>query len=303
MKNTAPIKINSISEFHQLRGLPKPEHPLISVVDYATLGALADNITILTGYYVVSVKRGVGKMQYGQQPYDFNEGIMYFLAPNQLLKLEHRPEEDRTRTGWMLLMHPDFFWGTVLAGKIKQYEFFDYSVNEALFLSDKEENIIQGIIDNIKREYHSAIDKFSQDIIVAQIDALLNYAQRFYERQFITRKISNHRVLESLEKLLNDYFEDKGLLSHGLPTVQYISQQLLISPSYLSGLLKSLTGKSTQQHIQDKIIEKAKERLSTTSLTVSEIAYELGFEHSQSFSKLFKSKTNQTPLAFRSSFN
>ena len=207
------------------------------------------------------------------------------------------------RTGWMLLIHPDFFWNTPLAKTIKQYEYFGYSVNEALFLSDKEESIIIGILQNIQQEYHSNIDKFSQDIIISQIEVLLNYSERFYHRQFLTRKITNNKILNRLEEILSEYFNSDDIVVNGLPTVQHIAEDLNVSPNYLSGLLKVLTGQSTQQHIHDKLIEKAKEKLSTTNLSVSEIAFELGFEHSQSFSKLFKSKTKFSPMEFRRSFN
>jgi AraC-like DNA-binding protein len=302
MSTTTPYRIKTISEFHRLRGLPQPEHPLISVVDYALMAPVEGSAVF--DYYSISIKRGVnGKMFYGQQEYDFDEGVMYFLAPNQVLRVQPDPNLTKERSGWILLIHPDFFWNTSLAKTIKQYEFFDYSVSEALFLSEKEEAILNNIIQNIKQEYHSNIDKFSQQIIISQIETLLNYAERFYHRQFITRKITNHQVLDRLEKLLTDYFNNEDLLSKGLPTVHYIADSLNVSPGYLSGLLKVLTGQSTQQHIHDKLIEKAKEKLSTTDLSVSEIAYELGFEHPQSFSKLFKTKTQRSPLEFRQSFN
>ncbi len=202
-----------------------------------------------------------------------------------------------------MLIHPDFLWNTPLAKAIRQYEFFDYSVNEALFLSEKEEATITGILKNIKDEYHNNIDKFSQDIIISQIEVLLNYSDRFYHRQFITRKVTNHKILNRLEDILEEYFNGDDLTEKGLPSVQYIAEKLNVSPNYLSSLLKVLTGQSTQQHIHQKLIAKAKERLSTTDLSVSEIAYALGFEHPQSFSKLFKSKTNLSPLEFRKSFN
>jgi len=225
------------------------------------------------------------------------------MAPNQILRVNNNPDDTVQRSGWLLLIHPDFFWGTSLATKIKKYEFFDYAVNEALFLSDKEEGILNNLVANIRQEYRSNMDKFSQNIIISHIETLLNYSERFYQRQFLTRKITNHQVLTRLEKLLTDYFDSDDLVAKGLPTVKYISDALHISPSYLSGLLKVLTGQSTQQHIHATLIEKAKEKLSTTDLSVSEIAYELGFEHSQSFSKLFKTKTNLSPLEFRQSFN
>ncbi len=203
----------------------------------------------------------------------------------------------------MILIHPDFLWNTALAKSIKKYEYFGYAANEALFLSEKEETIINGIAKYIEQEYHSNIDKFSQEIIVSQLEVLFNYADRFYQRQFITRKVSNHKILEQLEEILSAYFENTDLVTKGLPSVQYIADSLNVSPNYLSNMLKTLTGQSTQQHIHDKLIEKAKEKLSTTDLSVSEIAYQLGFEHSQSFSKLFKSKTQVSPLEFRQSFN
>lgn len=302
-----PLRIKTISEFHQINQLSPPEHPLISVVDYAQVAAAKkEDLTSSTvaDYYSVAVKRGLsGKMRYGQQDYDFDEGVMYFLAPGQVLQSSPVSDPHANPSGWILLIHPDFLWNTPLAKTIKQYEFFDYSVNEALFLSEKEELILNNIIENIRQEYHSSIDKFSQNIIISQIETLLNYAERFYQRQFITRKITNHRILNGLEELLTNYFNSDSIVTKGLPTVQRLAETLNVSPSYLSSLLKVLTGQSTQQHIHDKLIEKAKEKLSTTDLSVSEIAFELGFEHSQSFSKLFKTKTNFSPLEFRKSFS
>lgn len=308
MEQRQPQRIKSISEFHQSRGLPKPEHPLISIVDYASVKRSPGigEISWVFDFYQISVKKGIdGKFRYGQQEYEFNfdEGVMFFIAPNQVFKIQLDNHSTTKRSGWMLLIHPDFFWNTPLAKTIKRYEFFDYSVNEALLLSEKEEKTLNGIIDNIRQEYYANVDRFSKQIIISHIEALLNYSERFYNRQFITREKSNHQILERLEELLAGYFNNDELISKGLPSVQYIAGRLNVSPKYLSGLLKVLTGQSTQQHIHDKLIEKAKEKLSTTSLTVSEIAYELGFEHSQSFSKLFKTKTNLSPLEFRQSFN
>jgi AraC family transcriptional activator of pobA len=307
MSNATLIRIKTISEFHRLRNLPPPEHPLISVVDYSKMNDIPeDNAAgLIFDYYSISIKRGVaGKLKYGQQEYDFDEGVMYFIAPNQLFsRIKDDSQPPVKPSGWILLIHPDFLWNTPLAENIRKYEYFDYSVNEALFLSEKEEATINSIVQNIQQEYHSNVDKFSQGIIISQIETLLNYADRFYQRQVITRKIANHQILDRLEKILADYFSSDNLITKGLPSVQYIADTLHVSASYLSGLLKALTGQSTQQHIHDKLIEKAKEKLSTTQLSVSEIAYELGFEHSQSFSKLFKTKTNFSPLEFRQSFN
>jgi AraC-like DNA-binding protein len=299
-------RVKTISEFHRIRGLSQPEHPLISVVNYAEVQRPVDisEKNWVFDFYQISIKRGTNaKLKYGQQEYDFDEGVMFFGAPNQVFKIQPNGNSTAQRSGWILLVHPDFFWNTSLAKSIKQYEFFGYSVNEALWLSKKEEATINNIIQNIQQEYHSNIDKFSKQIIISQIESLLSYSDRFYNRQFLTREKSNHQIVERLEKILTDYFNTDDLVSKGLPTVQYIADKLNVSSKYLSGLLKVVTGQSTQQHIHDKLIEKAKEKLSTTNLSVSEIAYELGFEHSQSFSKLFKTKTTLSPLKFRVSFN
>lgn len=306
MERRKTKRLKTITEFHRSRGLPPPEHPLISVVDYKEVQRPADigEVNWMFDFYQVSLKRGInGKVKYGQQEYDFDEGLMFFIAPNQVFRINADAGPAAEQSGWMLLIHPDFLWKTSLAKTIKQYDFFDYSVNEALFLSQKEEQTIYSIIANIQQEYHANIDRFSQKIIVAHLETLLNYSERFYERQFITRKISNHALLTRLEELLNDYFADENMIAKGLPTVPLFAQALNVSPNYLSRLLKTLTGQSTQQLIQDKLIEKAKEKLSATELSVSEIAYELGFEHPQSFTKLFKSKTKLSPLAFRAGFN
>jgi len=290
--------------------LPKPEHPLISVINVETAKHLHSDepMSLLLDFYMIALKKnlndkGTVRVKYGQQSYDFDEGAMSFMSPNQVFSIVLDKEEELKQSGWVLLIHPDFLWNTSLAKSIKQYDFFDYAVNEALFLSEKEEAIINGIIQNIQQEYHSNIDDHSQNVIIAQIELLLTYAERFYHRQFNTRKIGNHQILSRLDNLLTGYFNSADLIQKGLPTVQFISESLNLSVSYLSRVLKRLTGQSTQQHIHDKLIEKAKEKLSTTDLSVSEIAYELGFEHPQSFSKLFKAKTKLLPLEFRQSFN
>ncbi len=301
-----PRRIKTISEYHQVMGLPKPEHPLISVINFESIKGLpyADANSIVFDFYSISLKRNFsGKFKYGQQEYDFDEGIMFFISPNQVFGIENAKPGELRHTGWMLLIHPDFLWNTPLAKIMKQHEYFNYSVNEALFLSEREETTIINLMHSMEQEYRSNIDKFSQDIIIAQLELLLTYAERFYNRQFITRKITNHKLLDSLEDVLTTYFNSDALVTQGLPTVTYIAETLNVSPSYLTGLLKTLTGQSTQQHIHDKLMEKAKEKLSTTGLSISEIAYELGFEHPQSFSKLFKTKTNLSPLEFRASFN
>ncbi|GGG99314.1 helix-turn-helix domain-containing protein [Pedobacter zeae] len=302
MANSKPYRISSITEIHRLMGLPKPHHPLISIVDLKGLRNDTGIDAVVFDLYVISMKRGCDGLHYGQQKYDFDEGLMAFMSPGQILRGEENgvpPDLD----GWMLFVHPDFLWNTSLAARIKRYEYFSYATSEALFLSDKEELVINDLVKNIKTEYYSNMDKFSQDIIISHLEALLNYAERFYQRQFITRKITNHQVLNQVEQILTGYLNNEALLSKGLPTVQYFADALNLSSKYLSSLLKQLTGQTMQQIIHEKLIEKAKEKLSTTSMSVSEIAYQLGFEHPQSFNKLFKSKTKQSPLDFRQSFN
>ena len=299
-----PHKFKTISDYHQFRGLPKPEHPLVSVVDFESITQLRDDEPkrIVQDFYVVALKKNVNcKMNYGQQEYDFDEGTMMFISPGQVFSIQ--AESQLTHSGWLLLIHPDFLWNTSLIKTIKQYEYFNYSVHEALFLSEKEEITITTIFQNIAQEYHSTIDKFSQQIIISQIETLLNYADRFYQRQFITRQKANSQILDRVEEILNAHLNNISLPDRQLPSVQFVVESLNLSPNYLNGVLKTLTGQSTQQHIHERLIEKAKERLSTTSLSVGEIAYELGFEYPQSFSKLFKQKTNQSPIAFRKAFN
>jgi AraC-like DNA-binding protein len=306
MSNPQLFRFKTITEYHRAAGLPKPAHPLISVIHMADMKRpLIDGpYHIIYDFYSIAMKRMPGvKFKYGQQASDFDEGVLFFMSPGQVFGIElekgavHRPE------GWMILIHPDFLWNTPLTKTIKQYEFFSYAVHEALFLSDKEETMLTGIAQNIEHEYHANIDRFSQSVIIAQLELLLTYGERYYQRQFITRKIASHELLTRLEDFLSGYFSSGALARQGLPSVTHIAETLNISPGYLSGLLKSLTGQSTQQHLHDKLIELAKEKLSTTNLTVSEIAYELGFEHLQSFSKLFKTKTSLSPLEFRHSFN
>lgn len=301
-----PYRIKSIKDYHQILGIAKPEHPLISVVNLADIQPYTseEKVKVVFDFYMISLKKIVSgnvKYSYGQQEYDFDDGILFFIAPKQVFSFE--ADSHFKSSGFVLLIHPDFLWGTTLSKTIKQYEFFNYSANEALFVSEKEEDILNNLIQNVEQEYHSNIDKFSESIIVSQLESFFNYSDRFYQRQFLTRKISNHQILERLEKILNDYFKNNNLSEKGLPTVEFLANSLNTSPNYLSGVLKTLTGQSTQQHIHDKVIEKAKEKLSTTDLSVSEIAYELGFEYSQSFSKLFKSKSGLSPIEFRASFN
>jgi len=300
-------RLHTISEFHAFRHLPPPTHPLLSVVDVGSVPPAPpgeEPTSLVLDFYVISVKRLRNvHVRHGQQPFDFREGILSFLAPGQVFSLlvadETQPVE---KSGWVVLIHPDFLWHTPLATSIRHHDFWDYSLTEALFLSAREEALILSIIQAIDQEHQATLDQFSKPILIAQLESLLRYADRFYHRQFLTREKANHEVLARLDALLRQYFDGRDLAVRGLPTVQYVADCLHLSPKYLSSLLRVLTGQTTQQHIHERLLAKAKEQLSATSLTVSEIAYQLGFEHLQSFSKLFKTKTGLSPLEFRASF-
>nr|WP_315422707.1 helix-turn-helix transcriptional regulator [uncultured Pedobacter sp.] len=292
--------INSLSEFHRLLSLPEPRHPLVSVINLAESVFLEDEIWkgFVNRFYCVALKREAkGKIRYGQQHYDYDKGVLSFTAPNQVQQLDLQNME--CGSGYLLIFHPDFLLQHPLAHTINHYGFFDYAVNEALHLSAEEEDDLITILHKIDKECQH-IDKYTQEIILTQIESLLKYSNRFYERQFLTRKNNNSALLTRFEQLIDDYFNNDVQV---LLTVQFIAGQMNLSPNYLSDLLRVHTGQNTQQHIHEKLIAKAKEKLSTTSLSVSEIAYALGFEHPQSFSTLFKKKTNSSPLEFRQAFN
>ena len=303
-------RFTTISELLRFRGLPPSEHPLIYVlkVEAVERALMEEPKSWVYDFYAIGLKRVANaadsRLKYGQQEYDFDNGIMSFIAPGQVMSLSLDARVNKIKqSGWMLLLHPDFLWGTPLAKIIKQYNFWDYTVHEALFLSEKEEAVLIHILQTIQQECQSNIDTFTKSIVVSHIETLLNYADRFYHRQFITREKAHHELLERFETALADHFDNTNLVPAGLPSVSEIAGTLHLSPKYLSSMLKILTGQNAQQHIHEKLIEKAKEKLSTTHLSVSEIAYQLGFEHLQSFSKLFKNKTNQSPLEFKRSFN
>jgi len=293
-----PHKFNSLSEVHAAFGLPKPLHPLISIVDgiHNTIEVKFPSESVITSFYKITyTNKTRGKIKYGQGYYDFDEGSMLFAAPNQLMG---GSDHNGPYSGYSLFIHPDFLLGYPLAKKIKQYGFFDYATNEALHLSEAEKNTIIATLKAIETELALPIDELSQDVLISQIELLLNYSNRFYKRQFITRKVVNADLLQRYETALTNLINEE----QGIPTVHDLAEKLAISPSYLSDMLRTLTGQNAQQHIHEKLIEKAKEQLSTTNLSIAEIAYQLGFEHSQSFSRLFKIKTNMSPLKFRASF-
>lgn len=300
--------INSLSEFHRLLSIAPPMHPLISVVQVSEMHAVDSDVwkKFTTNFYTISLKNNIqSKIKYGQNYYDFDRGTMTFVAPKQVQSVEVETTNAFNKTsgsGYVLMFHPDFLGKHPLALNIKNYSFFSYSVNEALHLSEKEENDVIAIFKKIEEEYQH-IDHHTQGVILAQIDLLLQYSNRFYERQFITRKSVNGDLLEKTESLINAYFNTESGLKNGVLTVEYLARQLNLSPNYLSDALRSLTGQGAQQHIHDKLVGKAKEYLTASNLSVSEIAYNLGFERPQSFNKLFKNKTEMSPLKFRQSFN
>ncbi|KGE13455.1 helix-turn-helix domain-containing protein [Sphingobacterium deserti] len=298
-----PEKVSSIGTLYQFLGLRRPVNSLISVFSFEDVKLQPDTMlsAITTDFYVIALKKNCagGKCRYGQHYYDFNEGIMYFIAPHQVLQFDDIILNGVR--GFVLLVHPDFLHGYGLASDIKEYGYFSYAANEALQLSEKEEKTIFDIIGNVGGEIEGNMDTFSQDLLVSNLDLLLKYCNRYYNRQFLTRKKVNSDLLSKLELLLDDYFRNDRLSINGIPSVHFIADQLHLSANYLSDMLRVQTGKTTQQHIQSRLIEKAKDLLSMTSMSVSEIAYQLGFEHPQSFHRLFKSRTSFSPLEFRSS--
>lgn len=303
MKKAAPYRIDSITKLHRLFGLSKPDHPLISVIDFELLKFKNTEIwkSFYYDFYCVACKKGSsGTFKYGQRNYDFEEGIMSFTKPGQIFSVTD--VTDDPVSGYMLVFKPDLIRHYELGKVIGNYGFFSYSTAEALHLSEKEDKIIMSLMHQMQDELKNNIDHYSQELIVSQIDLLLRYAKRFHNRQFLTRSAVNNDLVAELEELIDNYLKSDATLS-GLPTVTFFAEKLNVSPNYLSDLLKNITGKNAQTHIQECVIDRAKELLSTTNLSVKEIAYDLGFEYPQSFSTMFKRKTQQTPLQYRALFN
>lgn len=294
-------QFRSLTDFHRMFGLPKPVHPLVSLIRIEDMKLPDEELPeqLVLDFYKIAYKDSLGKARYGQHYYDFGEGGMVFTSPGQIFE---KPGNSAPK-GFIVLLHPDFLWSYPLAQKIQQYGFFSYLTDEALHLSEKEKETVFSVFRSMGEELEERIDDFSHDVVISQIELLLNYSSRFYKRQFITRKPVIHGVLQQFEKVLDDYFVNGNAVHNGVPTVHYFADRLNMSAAYLSDLLRSLTGQNTQQHIHSRLLEEAKKILSTTGLSVSEIAFQLGFEHPQSFSRLFKSKTNLSPLEFRQSFN
>lgn len=292
---------NSITELTDALGVSKPLHPMIAFFNHNEISPDSHVKSLVANFYMVSYKTNLkGKLKYGQSYYDFDEGGLIFVSPNQALSVV---DDSGECEGFSLFFHPDFLLTYPLAKTVKKYGYFAYNINESLHLSDREREKITNIFEDINQELDSSIDEISQDLIVSYIEVLLNYSNRYYKRQFITRKVVNNSHIEKFESLLAEYFNSKESILKGLPTVKYFSDKLNLSSGYLSDMLRSTTGLNTQQHIHSKLIEIAKEKLTVTDLTAAEIGYELGFEHPQSFNKLFKIKTGLSPLEFRQRLN
>lgn len=279
----------------------KPTHPLVAILDFTrTHPKVEDNTRIGADFYAILFKEYSGdNIRYGRKPVDFHDGRLICLAPGQSIEMDAMEEQQPTMEGWGLFFHQDLIRGTSLNGKMEDYSFFSYEVSESLHLSDKEKQLLNDCVRKINAELKENIDVHSQSIIVSSIELLLNYCSRFYGRQFITRQHSNHETVIQVEKLLHAWFKQPGMDEKGLPSVKYLAEKVNLSPGYLGDLLKKETGKNAQDHIHFHLIEVAKNTLATTSRSVSEIAYSLGFEYPQYFTKLFKQKTGKTPVEFR----
>ncbi|OQP57949.1 transcriptional regulator [Niastella vici] len=296
------IKIQTISQVHDFFGLEKPKHPLVSVLKiinkFRQMGLSKIHYSI--DLYQITFKSvNCADLRYGRNSYDYQDGALLFVGPGQTLQIaidEENPRSDYD--SWTLLFHPDLIRRSELGRKIDDYTFFTYNVNEALHLSEDEKKTLQEIISRIEIEYSQNIDRHSQELIVSQIKLLLDYCNRYYDRQFHTRSNLNKDVAGDFEQLLKDYFNSDNLSQKGIPSVKYFGDALNLSPYYLSDLLKKETGRNTQEHIHLYLIEKAKTALLNSNESVSQIAYDLGFEYPQHFSKVFKNKTGMSPKEY-----
>ncbi|MEO1012012.1 MAG: helix-turn-helix transcriptional regulator [Bacteroidota bacterium] len=295
------VYIESISAMHEVFGLAKPKHPLVSVIRFkgAEIQPLYHHVRCVFGMYCITQKNGMeGSMGYGRNSYDFQEGSLLFIRPGQVLSYDGH-QSTAEDPGWALLFHPDLLRKSELGKTIEQYSFFSYDITEALHVSDEEKQSLNELITKIEKEYDQHIDRHSQKLIIANIELLLDYCTRYYDRQFYTRTNLNKDVLTRFEQLLTSYYADENQLHLGIPSVEYCGKELYMSPKYLSDLLKKETGKSAKAHIDDFLMNKAKNRLLRSPETVSEIAYDLGYEYSQHFSKTFKVKTGMSPSEYR----
>jgi len=292
-------KVETIGDLHAIAGLEKPKHPLVTILDYSKTDAknTPESGSFVCDFYSVNFKNHCSFL-YGRQSFDHQEGTMHCTGHGQIITFDRKKEEENSE-GWGLYFHPELIRNTNLGNNISEYTFFAYGENEALHLSEQEKQTLLSILKQMEVEYNANIDQFSQELIISNIELLLNYCKRFYGRQFITRTNQNKDVIVRFEKFLSDYFNSAELKEHGLPTVRFCADAMNLSPNYFSDLLKSITGKNTQEHIQFQMLEKAKNLLTNPELSINEIAYELGFEYPQSFSKFFKKKIGVSPTIYR----
>lgn len=302
MTNT--FVINSIIQVHQSLGLAQPKHPLVTVVYARDIKTSSDfqDVRVVNNLYQVALKSAnkSGKLLYGKNSYDFEEGTLVFTAPGQVTEYKGEIEVDnQDMDGWSLIFHPDLIRKSNLADKMNRYTFFNYDTNEALHLSDEERKTVEDLLDKIVKEYSRNLDRHSQHLIISNIELLLDYCVRFYDRQFYTRTNLNTDVVSKFERLLKVHYQTDKVIDEGIPNVNYCAKELNLSANYLSDLLKKESGKTAQEHIHLFIVDQAKNILLNSSDSISEIAYSLGFEYPQHFSNLFKSKTGFSPREYR----
>ena len=289
--------IENVFEYNDLLGV-ETLHPLVSVIDLSKAHPMK-HVRHIFGFYAIFLKEvKCGDLLYGRQRYDYQEGTLVCLAPGQVIGIEDNGEVYQPK-GWALVFHPDLIRGTSLGRNIREYSFFSYEVNEALHLSEREREMVVGCFLKIRQELEHAIDRHSKRLIAINIEMLLDYCLRFYERQFTTRSDVNKDALSGFERLLNDYFRDDAPQRDGVPSVRWCAEQLHLSANYFGDLVKKETGKSAQEYIQLKVIDIAKERMFDTTKSISEIAYELGFRYPQHFTRLFKKCVGQSPNEYR----
>ena len=292
------VLLDSVDKYNKLYGL-ETLHPLVSIVDLSKATQVVNHVKMDYGVYALYLKNSTEcNIKYGRKKYDYQEGTIVCFAPRQVAEVTTEVAEVKPNV-YGILFHPDIIRGTSLGQNIKKYGFFSYSSNESLHLSEREKEVIMDCLKNISTELNHAIDKHSKSLIAMNIELLLNYCLRFYERQFITREESNRDVLQLFEKYVDEYFDNKNQVENGLPSVKYFADKVYLTPNYFGDLIKKETGKSAQEYIQLKVIERAKDRLMNSNLTISEIAYELGFQYPQHFSRVFKQHTGATPNQYR----
>lgn len=294
------VRIKSISQLHDLLGFEKPKHPLISIIDAEDLSVDLSSVgvKVSSSLYMISLKDKSCGVEYGRNHFDFDEGVMVFTAPDQITSVTH-PIHKGDITGWMIYFHPDLIRGTHLGDIIDEYSFFNYDVFEALHLSEDEEITVNDCVENIKKEYSQRIDNHSRRVIVSNVELLLNYCLRFYERQFNTRTTQSKDVVSQFEKELKNYFKQEQHFETGIPAAKYFAEKAHLSSHYFSDLIKKETGRTPKDHINEYVIGQAKNMLLNTRHSVSEIAYDLGFNYPHYFTRLFKSKTGYTPVEYR----